>query len=150
MRKYYLFIIKKEYYNLYRNNSESLYKTLENLFFMKNNNISYGISIYNQICQTFNVDVLDNYFHTRKNFYIRRNKRKILVDSYLENERYIIELMYPCAIIYCNKNLPKVLKILNYYDPRIFICNFDNKDFFWNNNSHCHSYNYNFATYNLI
>ena len=40
MRKYYLFIIKKEYYNLYRNNSESLYKTLENLFFMKNNNIS--------------------------------------------------------------------------------------------------------------
>lgn len=150
MRKYYLFIIKKEYYNLYQQNSESLYKTLENLFLMKNNNVSYGISIYNQICQPFNVDVLDNYFHSRKNFLIKRNKRKILVDSYIENERYIIELMHSCVILYCHKNLPKVLKILNYYDPRIFICDFDNKDFFWNNNSHSNSYNYQFMTYNLI
>lgn len=136
MRTYYLFIIKKEFLNSYYNNSDILYKTLENLFYMKNRNATYGLSIYNQICDTFNKEVVQNYFHIRKGFLVQKKGKKLLVNNYVDKEKYIIEIRNSCLILFCNRNLPKVLKLLNYYNPRIFICDFEFQDYFWNNNKH--------------
>ena len=148
MRKYYLFIIKNDCYNTYYNNGEILYKTLENLFYMKCHNINYGLSIYNQICQTFNSDILNSYFHSRKNFFVKKRGKKILVDNYDEKEQYLIEIRNSCLIICCKKNLPKILKILNYYNSKIFVCDFNNGDYFWNNKNYKNIYNQ--IQYNLI
>lgn len=133
MRKYYLFIIKNDVYEAYYKNSDILYSTLENLFNMKQGNFSYGISIYNQICNTFNTEVLNSYFQLRKNFFVKKSKKKILVHNIDDKERYLIEIRNSCLIIYCNYNLPKILKLLQFYNPKIFICDFYNRDYFWNN-----------------
>lgn len=133
MRKYYLFIIKNDVYEAYYKNSEILYKTLENLFNMKHGNFNYGISIYNQICNTFNIEVLNSYFQLRKNFFVKKRKKKILVHNMDDKERYLIEIRNSCLIIYCKYNLPKILKLLQFYNPKIFICDFYNRDYFWNN-----------------
>lgn len=148
MRKYYLFIIKNDVYASYYSNSEILYKTLENLFNMKCGDISYGISIYHQICQTFNVDVLHSYFHSRRNFFVKKKGKKILVHNRDDNERYLIEIRSSCIIIYCKYNLPKILKLLNYYNPKIFVCDFYNRDYFWNNKSYSNIYSK--MLYNVI
>ncbi len=128
MRKYYLFIIKNDVYNSYYHNSDVLYKTLENLFKMKCDSINYGLSVYHQICQTFNIEIVNNYFHSRNNFLVKRNGKKILVYNRDDREKYLIKLGYSCVIIYCNYNLPKVLKLLNYYNSKIFDCDFKNDD----------------------
>ena len=60
MRKYYIFIIRNDFYKIYKNNSLVLYKTLENLYKINSNDFGYGISIYNQLCLTFNTEVLNN------------------------------------------------------------------------------------------
>lgn len=146
MRTYYLFIIKKDVFNLYYNNSDILYKTLENLFYLKRETRKYGLSIYNQICDTFNTDIINNYFHIRNDFFVRRKGKKVLINNRLDNEKYIVEVRNSCLIILCNRNLPKVLKILNYYNPRIFVCDFKLQDYFWNNNNHNSSKN----KYNLV
>ena len=104
MRTYYLFIIKKDFWHSYYNNSDILYKTLENLFYMKHGNASYGLSIYHQICDTFNTDIVLNYFQTRKGFVVQKKGKKLLVDNYIDNEKYIIEVRNSCLILLCNKN----------------------------------------------
>lgn len=147
MRKYYLFSIKKDFYNSYHNNSNILYKTLSNLYYLNHQNMSYGISIYNQICDVFKIEIFMNYFHSKNGFYIKKKNKKILVNNMFDREQYVIEINYSCIII-CTDTLPRVLKLFNYYNSRIFICDFANNDYFWNNNSF--SNNYHELQYNLI
>jgi len=61
MRKYYLFIIKTDYYKNYKNNSFVLYNTLRNLYVLDRKNFSYGVSLYNSICQLISKNLLTNY-----------------------------------------------------------------------------------------
>lgn len=147
MRKYYLFGISKNSYYSYHNNSEILYKTLENLYNLKHRDFSYGISIYNQLCDIFNYDVLTNYFD-KIPIHVKKRGKKYIVQDIYEHECYIIEIRHACIIILCENNLPKILRLLNYYNPRIFICDFENGDYFWNNQSF--SNNKFFEQYNLI
>lgn len=140
MRKYYLFIIKNEVYNSYYHNGDVLYKTLENLFKLKSNNVNYGLSIYHQICQTFNIDIVNNYFQIRRNFLVKKKNKKIFVYNRDDKEKYLIEVRYSCIVIYCKYNLPKVLKLLNYYNSKIFVCDFNNRDYFWNNKNYSNFY----------
>ena len=61
MRKYYLFVIRNDVYKIYKNHGLSLYKILENLYTMKNTDINYGLSLYNSMCQTINVEIINHY-----------------------------------------------------------------------------------------
>ena len=129
MRKYYIFIIRKEFYKIYKNNSLVLYKTLENLYSLNLNKFGYGISIYNQLCLTFNTEVLNNYFLRKFNNY-KYNKHFISV------ENTIIEIHKSCVVVLTKSNMPKVLRYLLYYNKNIFVCDFDNKDYFWLENQY--------------
>ena len=61
MKKYYLFVIKNDYYRIYRKNPYILYKILERLYMLEKYDFSYGISLYKQLCQPFGVKLLKNY-----------------------------------------------------------------------------------------
>lgn len=127
MRKYYLFIIQKEYYITYKNKSYVLYKVLENLKNIKTYDFSYGISIFNGLCLPFAVKLLNNYIENRIAF-TRKNNKIIKVDSEFENT--YVQIKYPCVIIKTDKNMPQILKIFNIYNRNIFVCDFANEDYF--------------------
>lgn len=124
MRKYYLFIIKKEYVKLYKNKSYILYKILEKLYNM-DYEYTYGINIYNQLCDRVSKKLLNNYINSRIK-HTRKNKLIIINKTYLE-------IKYSCIIIYTNKKNNNIFKIFNIYNSNIFICDFKNKDYFWLN-----------------
>ncbi len=77
MRKYYLFNIRKEFYLVYKNNSYVLYKTLENLYKLKKENLSYGVSLFNQICDRIPKKQVENCFFE----YIKINNDKFLINE---------------------------------------------------------------------
>ena len=129
MRKYYIFIIRKEFYKIYKNNSLVLYKTLENLYNLNLSNFGYGVSIYNQLCLTFNPEVLNNYFLRKFNNY-KYNKHFII------SEGVIIEIHRSCIVLLTKKNVPNIMKYLLYYNKYLFVCDFDNKDYFWLENQY--------------
>lgn len=129
MRKYYIFIIRKEFYKIYKNNSLVLYKTLENLYNLNLTNFGYGVSIYNQLCLTFNPEVLNNYFLRKFNNY-KYNKHFII------SEQVIIEIHRSCIVLLTKKNVPNIMKYLLYYNKYLFVCDFDNKDYFWLENQY--------------
>lgn len=128
MRKYFLFNIDKEYYPIYKNNPYTLYKTLEKLYNLKSNEISYGLSIFNQICKTYNKNILTDYIEKKYEKLYKNNNK-----YYIKNENLIIEINYSVIVILTNLNLPNILMNLNYYSKNIFVCDFINKDYFWIN-----------------
>lgn len=136
MRKYYLFVIQKDFYEVYKNNSFVLFKTLENLWRIKKTDFSYGLSLYDALCQTFDVPLLNRYFKGKyASRIVSKDNRHIIVN---EKKHYyvLIELHYSCTIVLTNINMPNVLRDFNYYNRRIFVCDFVNEDFFWLDNQY--------------
>ena len=127
MKKYYLFIINNNYFKIYKNKSYVLYIVLEKLYNMNSYDFSYGINIYNQICEKINVKLLKKYFNNRIKHLSINNKMKLV------NENTWISLKYPCIIIYSDNEESKIYRIFNIYNHDIFMCDFKNKKYFWLN-----------------
>lgn len=127
MRKYYLFIIDKNFKSIYLKNTDILYQTIRNLYTIKNEDLRFGISIYNQIFKTFNKKLLIKYL--REKYNLKSDKDKY----YLVNgkEEILIKFNYSCVIIYSNINIPSIFKILYLYNKNIFVVDFKNEDYFW-------------------
>ncbi len=122
MRKYYLFI--------YKNNSKLLYTILETLYSLKMDNVNYGVELFNQVCDTFSVRLLNNYI---KEKYAYKLINKKLIKLLSNDETTTISIRYATTIIITNKNMPAIFKIFNIYNKKIFVVDFYNKDYFWLN-----------------
>lgn len=121
MREYNLFVIKKEYYEYYKNNQDILYEILlklSNIHF----NINYGVSLYKQICELVDIDLLKNYINNKYNL----NNERIF---YINNT--FVELKRSKVIIKSKYNYPKILKAFNCYNRCIFVIDFKNNDYFF-------------------
>ena len=128
MRKYYLFIIKNEYYKNYKKSSLVLYNTLRNLYILDEKNFSYGVSLYNSICQLISKNLLINYIK-RKYHHKRISKKIIKILS--KKESTSIQINKSCIVVLTNVNMPEVFKTFYIYNKKIFVCDFYNEDYFW-------------------
>lgn len=133
MRTYYLFIIKSEFYHTYLKNPISLYKTLENLYRFSLRDQKFGLTLYHQLCEMHNVSLLKNYFDQKK-FRIYK-KSYVLIDSE-KKEKTLLQVKPSALVVTTNKNIPNIFKLLYYYNQYIFVCDFNNKDFFWLSNQY--------------
>lgn len=125
MNTYSIFNIKKEIYNIYKNNSKSLYKTLYNLSNINKKDINLGISIYNEICIAFNKEKITKYIELLP--IIKQNKNKYIIN------KNIIIINPSRIIIKANKIDSDIIYILNNYSKCLFICNFNNNEYYWLN-----------------
>ena len=131
MREYYLFHIKQDVYELYRNDGYMLYQTLENIYKLKAKNLNYGISLYKQLCIPFNLQILKNYLYKKYDNHVKKiGDIYLLVNNYICEET-LVKLGPSRIYIKSNVNLPRILKVFEFYNQKIFICDFKNRDFFW-------------------
>lgn len=126
MNKYYLFVIKKRNINIYKNKSYVLYKNLEKLYYLKAYDFSYGLNIYNTLCDNISVKLLNNYINSRIKHKRINNIIKIDKNNYLTIKR-------SCIIMYTNNKKNILFKIFNIYNDNIFVCDFKNNNYFWLN-----------------
>lgn len=129
MRNYHLFIIRQEYYELYNDNTHLLYKALSSLFKVTLNNYSFGLSIFEQLCEPINVNYLSDYLNYR--FRIAHNKRKYLVINPKLKENTLIFIRPSHIHLFSNVNIPHVMSLFYLYQRRIFVIDVDNHDYFW-------------------
>lgn len=129
MNKYHIFAIKKEIYNIYKNNSYSLYKVLYNLYKINKPDLNYGITLYNQICYPINVFNIKPKFLLLENIKIDKNKYILICN----NKKSLI-IFKPSRIIYKTDKIESIyLFILNEYYNYFFACDFDSNSYFWIN-----------------
>ena len=120
MKKYYIFAINTEYYEIYKRNKHVLYNTLKNLYELDLDSLNYGLSIYNQLCVPINNKILESYYSDYK-----------YIDNHFMIDNSIIEINRSCIILLTDENNMRALKNLHYYNFPLFVCDFKNDDYFF-------------------
>jgi hypothetical protein len=132
MRKYYLFKINKTYYNLTKNNPYNLYKAIETIYHIKQEDLPYFYNYFNVIRETFNKEYLNNniyQYYKNRDSYTKINNTHMIHDYYTKEEsKLIINTNY--LLIKSTKQLPTFLKAITRKE-KIFVIDFDNIDYFW-------------------
>ena len=109
MNKYHIFAIKKEVYNVYKNNEYSLFKLLYNLYNLNKTDLNYGITLYNQLCDPINKKKVEEYIELLNN--IRKGKNKYMITE--SNKHSILIIKYSNIIYLTEKISNNITYILN-------------------------------------
>ncbi len=132
MRTFYLFKIKTNYTILTKNNPYNLYKTLEEIYHLKKDEIKIAYDLFSQIRDTFNKELLDNNiyeYYKNRYTYTKINNTHIINDYYTEEKsKLVINPSY--LLIRSTKQIPTFLRTITKKN-NIFVCDFDNIDYFW-------------------
>ena len=133
MRIYFVFKIKEEYIELYKNTPSTLYNILNQMYYMRRNELGYGFNLFNQIIELIDKFDLDKYLyvlmHTKMK-YAKKGEDHVLNNLY-KDEVSILKVNKTHIIINSNKSYTEFFILLNQYDERFFVCDFNNHDYFF-------------------
>ena len=133
MRIYYIFNIKKEVYEIYKNTPSVLYNFFYQLYINKNDDLNEGSSIFKQVSSKFNSELLNLKIYLKlhnKMKYLKRNDEHIINNLY-KNEISIMKIKKSYIIINSNSSYTDFFPILNNLCKYLFVCDFNNQDYFY-------------------
>ena len=135
MRTYYAFIIKDSLMHFYNKKPYSLYKILEQIYRLKNNDIVLGYRLLEQVTEPFGTRKTDKFIykkHLNELEYSRLDDGHMIKNLYSE-EITFLKVFHSHVRIKTNNNYSAFFNSIQEYDENIFVCDFENQDFFWVN-----------------
>ncbi len=133
MRVYYVFNIKKEVYDIYRDTPSVIFNFLKQLYTLKKDYLDYGNTIFNQVANYFNKDSLDLKLYIKfhdKMRYLKRGDEHIINDLF-RDEISIMKIKRSYIIINCNSNFTEFFNFLCSEYKECLVCDFVNYDYFY-------------------
>ena len=136
MRSYYIFNIKEPLYNLYYKKEYVLYDVLEELYKLNRKDIVLGYKFFNEFALPFNKAKLNEYIYNseRNNITYIKNLNNHIIHDRFNNENSTLTIYNSHILLKTDKNISRFFTILNRYNSNLFICDFNNHDYFWLNN----------------
>ena len=136
MRMYYVFNVKNEIAKLYNDKPSSLYKILENIYYMHQEDVNYGFAIFKQLTNKNKVLELNNdiYIKLHKDLVYSKLDNEHIINDLYHDEVSILRIKKSHMVIESNKSISSFFKILNDINNNYFVCDFKEKDFFFLNN----------------
>lgn len=132
MRTYYAFIIKDSLMHFYSKKPYSLYKILEQIYRLKNNDIVLGYRLLEQVSNPF-TRKMDKFIykkHMNELEYSKLDDGHMIKNLYSE-EITFLKVFHSHIRIKTNNNYSAFFNSIKEYDDNIFICDFENQDFFF-------------------
>ena len=131
MRTFYAFHVNEFYSNMYYYNESRLYNILEELFYKRHYDKFESYKLYRQVVVPFNKMLCNGYiikknrlcyeyFHDKEIHYMKKTD---------EHTKMTIGSIH--IKIISNINFPCFFEDVNELEQNIFVCDFDNRDFFW-------------------
>ncbi len=133
MRVFYLYQINDFCKDLYEKYPYRLYHILKDVYYTSKYNQPIAISSYEQITQKFNKQFVNNFIHQcykLEAYYYRQNNIHI-ISSVREYSKLFISSY--SINLKTNIGYPKFFDCINNYSDSIFVCDFENNDYFWLN-----------------
>ena len=133
MRLYYIFNVKSDIAKIYKDKPSSLYKILENIYFMHEEDINYGFSIFKQITNKIKVYNINNeiYIKLHKDLVYSKIGNEHIINDLYHDEVSILKIKSSHLLLESNKSFSSFFKLLNDFNPNFFVCDFKEKDFFF-------------------
>ena len=133
MRTFYLYQINDLCKDLYEQYPNRLYHILKDIYYTSKYNQPIAISSYEQVTQSFNKEFLQNYIHQYYKldvYYHYKNHIHTLANnkecSKLMISKYSLKLK-------SNINYPTFFNCITKFNDNIFVCDYENGDYFWLN-----------------
>ena len=133
MRLYYVFNVKKEISSLYKDKPSSLYKILENIYYMHEEDANYGFAIFKQITNKIKKLDLSNeiYIKLHKDLVYSKIDNEHIINDLYHDEVSILKIKNSHIVIETNKSYSSFFSILDSLNLDFFVCDFKEKDFFF-------------------
>ena len=135
MRTYYAFIIKDSLMHFYSKRPYSLYRILEQIYRLKSSDIRLGERLLEQVTRPFGITKINNYIY-KKHFdeleYSRIDDGHMIKNLYSE-EITFLKAFNSHVRIKTNNDYSSFFSSIQEFDSNIFVCDFENEDFFWIN-----------------
>ena len=133
MRVFYIYNVNDFFCSIYDKYPYKLYKMLEEAYYTNKHNIVLAASQYEQMTTNFNKLFINNYLHANNkldSYYYKKNNIHII--SSREEYSKLMVSSYSLKLK-TNLNYPTFFNNIKNYSDNIFICDFENRDYFWLN-----------------
>ena len=130
MRTYYIFNVNKFYKYMYNNNPFKMYKIFEEIYYSRNYDNIKSFRVMEEVSVPFNKIMLNEYIYFEyklKYGYKRKDNIHILNTD----EKTTLRINNYNIKIETDNNYTVFFDYLSNYNSNLFICDFDNKDYFW-------------------
>ena len=130
MRTYYIFNVNKYYSYMYKEKPLKMYKIFEEIYYSRDYNSRTSYHMLEEIANPFNKIMLNEYiyYEFKLKYGYKRNGNKHNLNtsenSTLQINNYNIKLI-------TENNYSIFFKYLNNYNNNLFVCDFENMDYFW-------------------
>ncbi len=136
MRIYYVFDIRSEYVDLYKETPNSLYNVLHQLYYMRKKDLEYGFNMFKQLANRIDKDELDKNIFLKlhnKMTYVKKKDNHIINNLY-KDEVSALKVKYSYILINTNKSYTDFFNVLALDNRNYFVCDFINNDYFFLSN----------------
>ena len=135
MRMYYVFNVKEDIVNLYKDSPSSLFKVLNSIYYMHREDLNYGFNLFRQLTKKIDKDYLNNqlYIYLNKDLVYSKINDELIINDLFNDEVSILKVKRSYLLLQSNKSYSSFFKILYGYNKNYFICDFLEKDFFFLN-----------------
>ena len=132
MRTYYIFNVNRYFNYMYKKYPYKMYKVFEEIYNTRNYDDVRTYHILEEVADPFNKIMLNEYIYYEYKFKYGY-KRKENIHTLNSKEKTILRINNYNIKIETESNYSVFFKYLNNYNNRLFVCDFDNKDYFWLN-----------------
>ena len=133
MKVYYVFKIKKEIINLYKDIPSVLYNILKNIYYLEKTEVEYGYNLFNQLIIPIDKNKLDRELYIKLHNDIPYSKRGNIhyINNLYKNEVSRLSICNYYFKLELEQNYSSFFKILYEEDSNLFVCTFKYTDFFF-------------------
>jgi len=133
MKVYYIFKIKKEFVNLYKDTPSILYNILKNIYYMDKDSVEYGYHLFNQLIETLDKIKLDRDLYIKMHQDIPYTKQKDIheIHNLYKDEISKLRINNFYMKLELKQDYSTFYNYLKNIEKNLFICNFKVTDFFF-------------------
>lgn len=131
MRTYYIFNINRSLSYIYRKNPYKIYKMLEEIYYTSNHDVVLTYRYFEQIAYPFDKNKMNDYLSHKYAYYKEYSYHSGIHLFYGNDEVSKILVNNTHIKIKTSINYPLFLDGIDNYQDDLFVCDFQNKDYFW-------------------
>ena len=133
MKVYYIFKIKKEFIDLYKDTPSVLYSILKNIYYLEKSEVDYGYNLFKQLTLPIEKNKIDRDLFIKFHQDIPYSKRKDVhyINNLYKNEISRLVVNNSFLKLEVEQNFSSFFKILKEEDNNLFACSFQKTDFFF-------------------
>ena len=130
MRTYYIFNVNRYFTYLYKNKPFKMYKIFEEMYYTRNYDSIRTYHVLEEIASPFDKVMLNEYMYYEYKLKYGY-KREDNIHTLNTSEKTTLRINNYNIKIQTDNNYTEFFKYLNNYNSNLFVCDFENKDYFW-------------------